>query len=251
MIPIYACPGATEIFERFSAKTPPGEFVDMTCEQNRRDVEMLSANSYPIGDVPWQERPEPAVRTRHVAAFLVDQLARVIAGKSDGPDVDARLSVAFEAFFGFRPDQAWLPSLLAEIRSAALQQLNWNRRVANLDESKRAGIPEPPALLAHAALVLDQTRTAVASSGMPCELPNWLDVQLVAYLIPRFGFARGKGGANRVISERTMAHLLVSPRSMIKDLKRSPKGAVRWEAHITKLQLDPMFREAVEDVTQP
>lgn len=76
---------------------------------------------------------------------------------------------------------------------------------------------------------------------MPGELPTWLDGQMVAYLIPRFGFARGKGGANRVFTEKKMKRLLATPRLMVKDLSISPKRASRWKSHIKQLRSDPRF----------
>lgn len=241
MIPVHACPGATEALKRLAANSALGDVVDESCEQNRVDIAALNAKSYPVGDVPWERLHQPTMVTRSAAAFLGDHLAAVINGKLADQDVELRVAAAFEAFFDFLPEQAWLPPLLVEIRRAALERLNYSRRVAKLNESKRAAFPEPPELRVHADLVIQRTRSAVASAPMPCDLPEWLDGQLVAYMIPRFGFGSGKGGASRVITQKTMTRLLASPRLMIKDLTRSSKGAVRWKSHIRLLRSDPTF----------
>jgi hypothetical protein len=240
-IPVHACPGATEIIQRLGANTPPGDVVEDSCEENRRDVETLVRNSFPVGDVPWEVRRPPTMATRHAAAFLVEHLAGVADGQLADDDVASRVSDAFAALLGFHPDQLWILDFLTELRGAALERLNWATRLAELDESRRAAFSEPPELLAHADLVVERTRAAAAACRIPSELPQWLDAQLVAYLIPRFGFAHGKGGASRVISEETLARMLASPRLMLKDLLRAPHGAARWESHINRLRLDPRF----------
>lgn len=241
MVPVHACVGATEILQRLAASTPLGDVVDESNEHNRRDAAALSQGSFQVGDVPWEIRVRPVTATRRAAAFLAEALAAVADGKLVASELGARVDDAFEAFMGFHPSQAWIPAFLAELRGAALERLNWANYIADLDASKQAAFREPPALLAHADLVIQRTRAAVASSLLPCDLPEWLDAQLVASFIPRFGFGRGKGGTSRVVSEKTMAGLLASPRLMLKDLLRSPNGEVRWNAHIRKLRRDPRF----------
>jgi hypothetical protein len=248
MIPIHACgPEYWEIFKRLSANAAPGEIIEPRSEQDRRDLARLEAlSSYPVGDVPWGYRSRAPVAARNAAKLLVGRLAPVIEGKMVDPDFAAGLEDVFNAAFGFPADQVWVLPFLEELRVAALQRLNWNCRLAKLDEKTRAGHPEPPALLEHAASILRATREAMVSWPVPCDVPEWLDVSLIASLIPRFGFQVGRGGAGRVISEKKMTRLLTNPTLLIRDLKSSPKGVERWKTHIEKLEQEIAARSGTK-----
>lgn len=224
------------------------------------ELEVLTASSTPIGEVPL----EPCVTPRGVDRVAANQLLELLEQVVGGQAIPAREAQYLEGLYRkvFRAPVAyvWLVPFKRRLKQATLQRLNWERRILKLNEREKERYEgrRPPDLLQHAEHVLESTREIVSAWPKGCCLPEWLNADFVAYMIPRVGFKKG-GGPKRVLSDAKLDKLLASPPLIIKDLEASPNGAKRWKKTIAllkkevtnALQMDSVVREAAKAASMP
>jgi hypothetical protein len=237
LMPIEALtPEGDRLLEQLCAGIPSGRLSENDSPEYQQAIQRLAQFAFPIGDVPVGSCTTVRGESQSAAYLLVTTLLRAARGKAVSSEFAAAVPAAFEALFGVRVGQAWILPFVKSLRRAALQLQNWERRLARLDIAERSRFMTPPDLLEQANAVLAQTWATIERWPGGGRLPNWVSVELTAYLIPRMGFGARGGGASRVIAEKNLVVLLSNPALLIKDLEKSAKGGALWAATIRMLQ---------------
>jgi hypothetical protein len=237
LMPIEALtPEGDRLLEQLCAGIPSGRLSENDSPEYQQAIQRLAQFAFPIGDVPVGSCTTVRGESQSAAYLLVTTLLRAARGKAVSSELAAALPAAFDAVFGVRVGQAWILPFVKSLRRAALQLQNWERRVARLGADEKARFKAPPDLLEQANGVIAQTRMTMDRWPGGGTLPNWVSVELTAYLIPRLGFGTRGGGASRVIAEKNLFAILSQPALLIKDLERSDRGRELWAPTIRMLQ---------------
>jgi hypothetical protein len=185
---------------------------------------LVIVNTAPLRDVGYQE---PAAE---LASYLTakrlngSEAMPLLMDKSEQEDAIR----AFKVLHDISVEQAWVLAVVEQIHRARLERDN-ARPQAPEKERGAPSASETPALLDHAEQVLKRAWAELRRWPYLVLIPDWVDAQVVAYLIERYGFTRGVGSPKRLVSRARIVQWLAKPETFVAELKPDKDGeSSRW-----------------------
>lgn len=151
----------------------------------------------------------------------------------------------FKSVFKIGIENAWVLPVLDAIERAALERQSADTRRHNLTAEQLAtcAAADPPGTEnKHAARVLLDSHNVMQTWPVRFDLPSWLDAPIVAFILTRFGFARGGGGGK--ISRATFLKLLAHPARLAAKLEQNPQLGRRLKRQLTAMRRPQVFTVA-------
>lgn len=248
--------------KRLSIRTALNEWVET--EPSARDevraafaapFDWLCKPSTIVAYVPVRSRPDPSPSAFLAARLLNDRIVQpFLNSKLLSIEHQEVLPGAFRAAFGIDIDSAWILAFLDEVELAQLTRRNTEIRVATPtgDEQARFNVNRdvPAELFESAAIVLKRTCEKIDTWAYGLKVPSppaWLNSQLTALLIMRYGFDTG-GGPNGKLSRKSLVKLLDSPKDLLTNVEQHGRSLAERVTDAEAKVIQRRYRDMTEQL---